>query len=334
MSTQSKDWHRRGIEILGARFGLASNNRDLIYNPEFFEDRTVQSLRTNFHQLKSIPYDTNPNAWVTVMDDDDIPIDVSVDDQTLILKGDISRLDREAEDRRNTLFGNKGLFFRFCLSVLERDFSIFGLHSAALIDQDNHRLILLVGPPGVGKTAMLLAAIRRGYQILTTEMLHYQFRETGCAFYKGSFLDNVRVGTLTVDFPDIAKQLEMEIPEVEDVWGSKITLDFSAFSPEEDEILNPDVLLLFPRIEGQREASFITEIKNPRKLRHALYENASEKIAASYLLYDVLPMGGLEKPYLMKERFNAVTRFLSGKDFKLLGARKILAGPHNCLDGV
>jgi hypothetical protein len=332
--SETKSWHRRGIEILGARFGLASNNRDLIYNPEFFEDQIVQSQLTNFYRLNETFYDESLDAFITVIDHEDVPLEVCVDDRYLVLCGDISKVDRKAADRRNTLFGNKGLFFRFSLRVLQRDHDIFGLHSAALYDSAQDRLIILAGPPGVGKTAMLLAALRKGYQILTTEMLYFQFREGGCAFFKGALLDNVRVGTLAIDFPDVAKQLGIELPEVEDVWGSKITLDLNEAAPTNDEIVNPDVLLLFPRIEGQRTDSVMAEIKNVRKIRHALYENASEKIAASYLLYDVLPMGGLETPGLMQSRFDMVTRFLSSQDFKFLGAKTLLAGPQNCLNGI
>jgi hypothetical protein len=332
--TREEAWHSRGIEILGARFGLASNNQDLINNPEFFEDQIVQSLRTNFYRLNAIPYGENLDALVTVIDSEKLALELSLDERSLILRGDITRLDREAADRRNTLFGNKGLFFRFCLRVLQKDHKIFGLHSAALFDPSNRRIIVLAGPPGVGKTAMLLSALRKGFQIFTTEMLYFQFRESGCAFLKGALLDNVRIGSLTIDFPDVAEKLGLELPQVEDVWGSKITLDLNRASPKEDEILNPDVLLLFPRIEGQRVDSIVSEIKNVRKIRHQLFENASEKIAASYLLYDVLPMRSLETPALMKSRFEAMNRFLSGEDFNFLGARTVLAGPQNCLDEI
>jgi hypothetical protein len=330
--TREEAWHSRGIEILGARFGLASNNQDLIYNPEFFEDQMVQSLRTNFYRLDDISYGENLDALVTVIDNSELALELSLDERSLIMRGDITRLDNEAADRRNTLFGNKGLFFRFCLRVLERDHRIYGLHSAALFDPNNRRMIVLAGPPGVGKTAMLLSALRKGFQIFTTEMLYFQFRESGCAFLKGALLDNVRVGSLTIDFPDVAKKLGLELPQVDDVWGSKITLDLHSASPQEDEILNPDVLLLFPRIEGQREDSIISEIKNIRKIRHQLFENASEKVSASYLLYDVLPVSSLETPALMKSRFETINRFLSGADFNFLGARTLLAGPQNCLD--
>lgn len=334
MGSHGDAWHTRGIEILGARFGLASNNRDLIYNPEFFEDQIVQSQRTNFYQLHQVPYDEGLDVQVTVIDNKELSPEVTEDERSLVLRGDISRLDREAVDRRNTLFGNKGLFFRFCLRVLERDYCIYGLHSAGLLDTAKNRLLILAGPPGVGKTAILLSALRKGYRILSTEMLYFRFGENGCTFYKGALLDNVRVGSLTIDFPDVAEQLKLELPTVEDVWNSKITLDLSVVAPEEDELLNPDVLVLFPRIEGYRTDSVITEIRNTRKIQHQLFENASEKISASFLLYDVLPVGGLDSIQLMKARFDGIARFLSGSDFSFLGAKTVLAGPQNCLEGI
>jgi hypothetical protein len=165
-------------------------------------------------------------------------------------------------------------------------------------------------------------------------MLYFRFSEAGCTFYKGALLDNVRVGSLTVDFPDVASDLELELPEVEDVWNSKITLDLSSVAPAEDELLNPDVLVLFPRIEGQRTDLIISDFTNTRKIQHQLYENASEKINASFLLYDVLPVGRLDSPQLMKARFDAIQRFLSGRDFNFLGAKTVLAGPQNCLEGI
>jgi len=334
MGSREDTWYTRGIEILGARFGLASNNRELIYNPEFFEDQIVQSQRTNFYQLSQVPYDEGLDALVTVIDNQELSPEVTEDARSLILRGDISRLDNEAADRRNTLFGNKGLFFRFCLRVLERDHGIYGFHSAGLLDTTNNRLLILAGPPGVGKTAILLSALRKGYRILSTEMLYFRFSDVGCTFYKGALLDNVRVGSLTIDFPDVAEQLQLDLPDVEDIWNSKITLDLGMVAPDEDELLNPDVLVLFPRIEGQRTDSIITEIKNTRKIKNQLYENASEKINASFLLYDVLPVGRLDSAQLMQARFNVITRFLSGEDFTFLGAKTVLAGPQNCWEGI
>ena len=196
---------RRAVRFLRARIGLISNSRDLISNPEFFESRAViQSLVTNVHAVPEIPYAEPLDARMVVLDLPEAAPSVQVGADEVLAVADFSSLEAACSDRRCSLFGNLGLFFRFALAVLERRYSIFSFHASALYLPERNELMLVVGGAGAGKTVFLLEGLRRGYQVFSTEMTHLEFRGGDVVFHKGSLVDNIRQGSFVYDFPDAA----------------------------------------------------------------------------------------------------------------------------------
>ncbi|MBA7505570.1 hypothetical protein ES706_04239 [subsurface metagenome] len=335
MTEQRVDLHKRAVQIVGAKFGLVSNTRELIFNPEFFENRSViQCLLTDIYRVDDVPFDEELDAYIYVYDVDDVPPTIAITDRQIRLVGNISQLDAQMVDRRYSLFGNLGLFFRYSLATLERYHDIFSFHASAMYIRDENELVLLVGGPGVGKTCLLLEGLKRGYQMFSTEMTHIKFEGDRCLFFKGSLIDNVRIGNLIYDFPEVPRLLDLELPEVKDVWGTKVTIDLRSKATSEDILVNPKVTLILPKIEEGRQEVIVGDITDKRKLTKLLFDNATEKIANTALLYETIPVGCLDSPDLMRKRLKAMERFVSGETFEIKRAKTILASPRNCLKEV
>lgn len=326
---------RRAVRFVRARIGLVSNNQNLISNPEFFESRTViQSLVTNVLAVPEIPYADPLDARMVILDLPQARPSVHVGADEVFTVADFSALEAACSDRRCSLFGNLGLFFRFGLAVLERRYSIFSFHASAMYLPDRNELMLVVGGAGAGKTVFLLEGLRRGYQVFSTEMTHLEFRGSDVAFHKGSLVDNIRLGNFVYDFPDAAERLDLELPDVGNVWAHKLAVDLAAVATEADELVNPRLSLLFPKIESGRETAVVSDLEPGPKMVKLLFDNASEKIGGTGLLYDRIPLPGTDAPDIAAQRLDGMSRLVHDHSDLIVRAKDILAGTHNCMEGL
>ena len=326
---------RRAVRVLQARFGLVSNNRQLISNPEFFESRTViQSLVTNVHEVPEIPYAEPLDARMFILDLPQASPYVHVGADDVFAVADFSALEAACSDRRCSLFGNLGLFFRFALAVLERRFNIFSFHASALYLPEQNELMLVVGGAGAGKTVFLLEGLRRGYQVFSTEMTHLEFRGSDVVFHKGSLVDNIRQGNFVHDFPEAVERLDLDLPDVENVWAHKLAVDLAPVAPEFDELINPRLSLLFPKIESGRETAVVSDVAPGPKMVKLLFDNASEKIGGTGLLYDRIPIASTDAPDITAKRLDGMNRLVHDHTALIVRAKDTLAGTHNCMEGL
>lgn len=323
----------RAICILGITYGLGSNNGDLIHNPEFFEPGEIQSQVTNWSDIQQLAYGPNLDAYCHLFDEPELRFDISVHERELLVQGDLSRLDREGHDRRWSLLGNMGLFFRYALTVQERH-GIHSLHASAIYKPGEDELMVFVGKAGAGKTVYLLEALARGYQIFSTEMTYFRLVPEGVAFYRGALMDNIRVGNFVYDFPEAAGRLGLELPDVENPWEAKISVSMAGVTTDKKELFNPKLSFIFPRIEAGHTRATVHDIASPPTLVRMLFESASEKIGGTTLLYEELPVVGLDSPLLAQARWEAVARLVAAPCWEIKQARTILAGPKSCMEGI
>jgi hypothetical protein len=339
MGNMQGQWaETRAIRALGISYGIGSNDGELIHGPEFFEPGEVQSQATNWSDIGSIAYGPDLDAYCHLLDDADLPYDIAVSERALMVQGDLRRLERLGRDRRWSLFGNMGLFFRFALTVQERH-GIHSLHAGAIYKPDDEDLIIVVGKAGSGKTVYLLEALVRGYQIFSTEMTYFRLVPDGVLFYRGALMDNIRLGSLLYDFPEAAGRLglgdsALAFPQAEDPWEAKISVSMTRVTTAQDRLMNPRLSFVFPRIETGYDRALVHDVADSRTLVRLLFDSASEKIGGTSLLYEELPAVGLDSPTLARARWQAVTRLVTAPDWEIRQAKSILAGPSCCMEGI
>jgi hypothetical protein len=322
--------YKRAIGCLDARIGIVSNNNALMRDARYFESDRLESLLTNVHRLPEVSYE-NIDAEVLVLDDPHIQPYVSVGERTCTCAGDFSSWERDCKDIRYSVFGNLGLFFRYSLAALERFHGIYSFHASSLFVPQSNTVLLIVGGAGAGKTVYLLKGVVEGWQILSTEMTHLRLTEDGYEFYKGSLYDNVRVGSLVYDFPEAIEKLGLHIPKVDDVWGHKVTIDLRPLEAD-DVYRNPRVQIINARIESDRTKANVSDMKAKEKVLWTLYQNASEKLAPPWLMYERVPVGGCDDDELARARLEALRKFLDIAD--MAPVKSILAGVKNCMEGI
>jgi len=333
MSKPNRWPETRGLCILGITYGLGSNNGNLIFNPEFLEPGEIQSQITNWCEIESIPYSPGLDAYCHCLDDPALPLEIQAGERELYAQGDLSRLDREGSDRRWSLMGNMGLFFRYALTVQERH-GIYALHASSIYKPHEDELLVIVGKAGAGKTVYLLEALARGYQIFSTEMTYFRLEPGGVVFYRGALMDNIRVGNFVYDFPEAAEHLALELPQVKDPWEAKISVSLRRVTTAQKELVNPKLSFIFPRIEAGRDHAIVHDVARPRTLTRLLFESVSEKIGSTTLLYEELPLTRLDSMELAQARWEAVTQLVAAPHWKIKQARTILAGPKSSMEGI
>ena len=304
-----------------------TNNPVLI--PDLFFSIEFESLLTDFHTVEEIEYSDNLDFHISVIDDDKAPLNITVTDSGINLSGSILDATRKASDLRFTLFGNEGMLFRYILMFLEKKYNVFSFHACSLYNENTNHIVIAPGGAGSGKTCLILKGLELGMKLFSTEMTHYSL-ENGLTLFKGSLIDNIRVGNLKYSYPLVTKNLNLKLPETDDEWGKKIPVNLKLMETPFDTISDTTITIVLPHIEERREECILVDIDDPRSARKALFDNLSDKIAETVLYYDMVPHGGFDNPSLMRKRFEAVDRLLP----HIRRITKIIAGPQNCWEGI
>lgn len=339
---------KRAIEILRARIGIVSNKKalldfegglvfDICEDSERAKLARLADLRTDFHEVKKIRFSPNLDARLYIVDKK-CPPKIRISSHTIVAEGEFNLLKENAEDLRFSFLGNEGLLYRYVLRVLEEKYDMLNFHACGMYRKRDNRLFIGCGGKGSGKSCLILKGLEEGLKLFYAEMIHCevpirkQSSDSSITFYKGALLDNVRVGNLKYSFPTILGKLNIKLPDVQDEWGTKIPVDMSSFQTPFDRITDPRITLIFPKIEEDRRKTIITEMKHKQSIKKALFENISEKIGETFLLYESVPVPGLDTTSLAKDRLRKIDSLLKwGKIDKVL---KVISRPQKCWEGI
>ena len=316
--------HRTGVKILEARIGIESNSKELL--PEFPLKVEVPSLLTDFKSVEEIPYSQDLDGYITVEDSGRKP-SFEYSGGHAQFRGSFCKLAREATDQRFSLWGNQGFLYRYSLYLLEKKHRILNLHACALYSEKKDHLYVISGGAGSGKTVYLLSGLLKGLKLFSTETVHVRIENKSSSWYMGSLVDNVRLGTLTHHFPQFLRQIDTQ--EVENEWQRKIALDLSFFKTHYENLSNPkSVTILFPRIEEGREGFLLTPILDKKQTAKALFDNITQKLSETWILYDKIPVSGVDEEELARARFSHINQVVQHES--IIQAATVLSNPDEC----
>jgi hypothetical protein len=219
-----------------------------------------------------------------------------------------------------------GFLYRFALFLLEKKHRIFSLHACALVEPSAGRLFVIIGGAGSGKSVYLLGGLERGLSLFSSEMVHFRHEGRRLRWFIGSLVDNVRLATLRRYFPRFLPR-EKDITDA-DEWSLKKAIDLSSFRFPEKSLLDPSVVLLFPRVEEGFGRFSLRKLKDGRVVGRSLFANISEKLSQTTVIYDRIPVPGFDSAGLAEARRKACLDLARHRTIAFCGA--VLCGPREC----
>jgi len=319
--------YKKGLKVLRATIAISSNRKDILPSLPF--PLGVQSLLTDFKDVEEIPYSPQADGSISIQDVPEERPRYQLSGTKVVFKGGFAKLARRASDPRFSFWGNQGFLYRFTLFLLEKEHLIYSLHACALHQAENNRLFIIAGGAGSGKTVFLLSGLEQGLTLFSTETVHFKKEGRRFRWFMGSLVDNVRVGTLRHHFPRFLDSLSLS-SECE--WQEKVAVDLSRYRSPQESLVDPEIVILFPRIEEGRGVLVLGPVRDPKKTAKALFDNISLKRSETFLLYDRLPVLGLDRPELAKARLESSLGLAGHKNTVFCAT--VLAGPRQCWGGL
>lgn len=315
---------KTALNILKANVGVETNAKKLL--PPLPFDIEVKSLLTDFHRVDRIPYTKNLDGYIRILQSQEAP-HYTREKNGFIFSGPFEELSRTATDLRFSFWGNQGFLYRYTLYLLEKYHKIYNLHACALFDPKKHELYLVIGGAGSGKTVYLLSGLEKGLRLFSTETVHFRIKENQIEWFKGSLVDNIRFGTLVHDFPQFLPDVKLPAPDK--LWQEKIALDLSSYATDFEALINIEaVYILFPHIEAGRKRFIQNVITSVNKSSKILFDNISQKIVETTLLYDQIPVLGLDQKDMARLRLKTVIECV--KHPSITQILSILSNPRDC----
>ncbi len=322
---------KKAIKILNLKIGLLSNRKELL--PELPLKAEYESLLTDFHKVTETEFSGGLDSYLIIVDEETMIPVINIFYDEILASGSFLKLTSETDDLRFSFFGNEGLIFRYALMLLEEKYSIYSFHACSMYDEKTGRLFIACGSAGSGKTCLILRGLELGLKLFSTEMTHFEIKGGKLHLYKGSLVDNIRIGNLKYSYPDILKQLDIELPQTPDEWGKKIAVDLGKFETPFDEVTDPEIVVLFPHVEEKRDKVHLSDMRDKeRVVFRLLFNNATEKIGEEVLLYESIPVSGLDSPVGRDRRLDAIRNFMDKR--QLVKILKLVAGSQNCWEGI
>lgn len=316
--------YRTAVKILRSTVGIESDRKELL--PQLPLDVRVRSLLSNFHSVEEIPYSGNLDGYITVRESQGNCFYQS-NNNNFVFQGPLVNAAKNASDLRFTIWGSQGFLYRFALSLLEKKHGIYNLHACALYDEIKNILYVVIGSAGSGKTVYLLNGLGKGLKLFSTETVHFRIENGNVEWFLGSLVDNIRIGTLLYDFPSFLPEIER--PDPDRVWLEKIAVNLSSFQTDYSELRNPDsIQILFPRIEQGRKGFILNPITDKRKAAKALFDNISQKITETVILFDKIPVQGFDNAEMSMRRLKSVDQLVRHESIVQISS--VLSNPTDC----
>ena len=297
----------RIMKVLDVVVALYSNT-DLIRKGNYFSFTDVESLHSDFQTIEDIVADVPVDGTLIILDMPCAP-EVHAAGDTVVVRGPFGQLEEAMPDKRYTLLGNQGLLYRFLLYQLEKKYGIYSFHANALYHRERNELFVVFGGAASGKSPALMAGLCNGLEVVGTELVHFRLSEQGYTFYPSSCMDNIRPSCVWEDFPELLDRLDVPDPRGFSSPSSKYLLNMQAFKTK-GPIENPRLRLIIPKVEAGRSPVISGRILDEGAKTKALFDNLSEKIGASFTMYNCMACNGFDCLELSRRRLTAAGALL------------------------
>ena len=316
--------YKTALNILKATVGVETNTKELL--PPLPFKIEVKSLLTDFHRVDRVPHTEDLDGYIRILESSEAPRYERHENQ-YVFSGPFEKLSRTASDLRFSFWGNQGFLYRYTLHLLEKHHKIYNLHACALFDQKEHALYLIIGGAGSGKTVYLLSGLAKGLRLFSTETVHFCINKDQIEWFMGSLVDNVRFGTLVHDFPEFLP--DVKVPAEDKLWQEKIALDLSSYATDFETLKNVNaVYILFPHIEQGRKGFIQNTIRDTHKSSKILFDNISQKIVETTILFDQITVLGLDDEGMARSRLESVIDCVNHPSISQIIS--ILSNPQDC----
>jgi len=115
-------------------------------------------------------------------------ITVSYKQKKIVVSGDLSSLFDTQHNRQFSLFGNKGIFNRVILHILESNHNSCAFHGCAVKHPETNKTLIGLGFSGSGKSVFVSNALKCGWKLVATECV---IINNELEIFKGNTFDNV-----------------------------------------------------------------------------------------------------------------------------------------------
>jgi len=322
----------RSFSILGVEVGIISNYQSILNYDEYFLDKGshLHSLLSNFNRLEEIPFSLNHDFYLYLINIKRFPLEVEIGSRNIYCSGDILSFEKNALDKRKSIFGNMGLFSKILLRHLEKK-GIFSFHSTAIYSQTKKILYLVLGGSGSGKSTVLLAGLEKGLEVFGTELVHFRLKNNHVIFYKGPIVMNCRKENLIEDFPELIDKFNIKNLYKPKRQGLYWPIDMSSVQTETNIFKNPKIVLIFPRIEKFRQKVIISKM-NTLDMQNLIFNSLCQKISSVSVLYNKYFVPSIDDKESQIYRMKIVKEFYQKADIQ--SGWSVLTSPQNCLDKI
>jgi hypothetical protein len=292
---------RKAYSVYGAQIGVCSE-----IDLEFLKNFTYK-FGHFVRELNYIP--TSMDATIYLIEDD-LPLPhFSPLSNRLFCVGDFIGINKKYGDVHSII---RYVMYAYTLSALERFRRILSCHASAVFDPKRNTVLLFVGTAGAGKTSLLLAAIKNGWQIVGNDLVAIEINEEYPLFYTGPANCPVKSHTLKpyIDFLT-QKGVQFDRDKVEKGdWLATDNLELTPFSVSSEAIRNSRVLLILPKIESSATRCSLLKVDTYHRIREEIYEYATEKIRAESLMNYRFPVPSFDDQQTMYQRIGLVESFI------------------------
>jgi hypothetical protein len=295
------------VECCGARVDLVSNDPAFLDVARYFDRHSASSVVSILDAALLVGRSGSADATVALLDARGADTTLEVAPCSCTFRGDFRRLRSRDGSPQHTLFGNLGFLFRYLIVLLERTRSIHTLHACAFHRPEDGRLVIVLGTSQSGKSIVLLEALRRGFDVFASDLVHFESRDGKLRFHRGASVDNIWPWILTGVFADVARTLKVAKAVGAHKGSARFSLDLAGRLSPHELLVDPAVTLVLPRLAGPGdEPAQATEVSDAGTVRRTLYECATEKITQSTVIYDEVVVPPLSEPALDLRRWHDV----------------------------